>query len=56
MYVYYGTNRHNVEKLENPPIYEPTRCRGCGRVIVLSKDAHSRRPDGGYECSGCWED
>ena len=33
MYVWYGTNEHNFEKLENPPAYEPTHCGGCGRVI-----------------------
>jgi hypothetical protein len=57
MYVWYGTNdRFNFEKLENPPKYEPTHCRGCGRVIALGKDAYSRNPDGRYECDQCWED
>jgi hypothetical protein len=40
MYVYYGTNEYNFEVLPNPPAYEPTKCSGCGTVIVLG--------DGGY--------
>lgn len=50
MYVYYGTNEYNFEKLENPPAYEPTHCAGCGRVIVLSRESHTRHPDGSYRC------
>src|SRR3989338_6669733 len=26
LYVYYGTNEHNFEKLKNPPKYKPTHC------------------------------
>ena len=55
-HIYFGTNEYNFEKLLNPPAYEPTHCGGCGRVIVLSEDAHSRNPDGSYDCDGCWED
>lgn len=40
MYVWYGTNEYNFEKLQNPPAYEPTLCSACGRVIALD--------DGGY--------
>ena len=40
MYVWYGTNEYNFEKLLNPPAFEPTRCSRCGERIVL--------PDGGY--------
>jgi len=29
MYVYYGTNEYNFEKLAKPPKYDPTRCAGC---------------------------
>ncbi len=56
MYVWYGTNKWNFEKLENPPSYEPTHCAGCGRVIVLSKDGYSRDPAGSHRCVNCWED
>ncbi len=41
MYVYYGTNEFNFEKLENPPKYEPTKCSKCGNVIILSKEGYS---------------
>lgn len=43
MYVWYGTNEYNFEKLPNPPSYEPTKCSRCGVVIVLSEDGHSVR-------------
>ncbi len=56
MYVWYGTNKYNFEKLPNPPAYEPKHCVGCGRVIVLSKDAYTHNPDGSYACVDCWED
>jgi hypothetical protein len=57
MYVWYGTNdRYNFEKLENPPAYELTHCAGCGRVIVLSEEAHSHERTGDYRCADCWED
>ena len=54
MYVYYGTNTYNFEKLENPPAYEPTHCGACGRVIVLSEDAYSIGPNG-YRCGACFK-
>jgi hypothetical protein len=53
MYVWYGTNKWNFEKLENPPSYEPTHCGGCGRVIVLSKGGYSQNPDGSHRCMDC---
>jgi len=40
MYVWYGTNEYNFEKLPNPPAFKPTYCSKCGKRIVL--------PDGGY--------
>lgn len=56
MYVWYGTNKWNFEKLENPPSYDPTHCGGCGRVIVLSESGYSQNPDGSHRCIDCWED
>jgi hypothetical protein len=53
MYVYYGTNEYNFEKLENPPAFKPTRCHRCGRVIALGEDGFVCRPDGSYACSEC---
>jgi hypothetical protein len=38
MYVWYGTNEYNFEKLPNPPSFEPTRCATCGKVISLGED------------------
>lgn len=55
IYVYYGTNEYNFEKLENPPAYEPTHCGRCGRVIALGTDGYQTGP-GGYRCEGCFED
>ena len=52
MYVEYGTNEYNFEKLENPPDYEPTKCDKCGRIIVLSEGGYSQRADK-YWCPDC---
>lgn len=54
MYVYYGTNECNFEKLEDPPAFEPTRCAKCGAVIKLSEGGYSQGPEG-YLCSDCTE-
>jgi hypothetical protein len=42
MYVYYGTNEYNFEKLENPPDYEPTKCSKCGVVIKLGAEGFTQ--------------
>ena len=52
MYVYFGMNEYNFEKLENPPAYEPTRCSRCGAVIVLSEGGYSQLGDK-YHCAQC---
>lgn len=52
MYVWYGTNEYNFEKLENPPHYEPTLCDHCGVVIKLGTDGHSIGPKGTL-CERC---
>jgi hypothetical protein len=52
MYVYYGTNEYNFEVLENPPEFAPTRCDGCGAIIVLSEGGYSMGADG-YLCDTC---
>jgi tRNA U38,U39,U40 pseudouridine synthase TruA len=41
IYVWYGTNKHNFEKLEDPPSFEPTFCATCGTRINLGTDGHS---------------
>jgi hypothetical protein len=52
MYVWYGTNEYNFEKLANPPSYEPTCCARCGRVIRLAFEGHSYGPEG-HLCDRC---
>ena len=52
MYVWYGTNEYNFEKLKNPPAYEPTRCSECKTVIVLSQDLYSIKGRK-YLCGTC---
>jgi len=53
LYVYYGTNEYNFEKLENPPDYEPTRCAKCNMVISLGEDGYTISGDD-YLCEHCF--
>ena len=52
LYVYYGTNEFNFTKLENPPSYEPTKCGGCRRIILLGEGGYSLHK-GKYWCDNC---
>ncbi len=52
MYVYYGRNEYNFEKLPNPPKYKPTHCSRCGAIIVLSEGGYSYGAEG-YLCGRC---
>lgn len=52
MYVYFGTNEYNFEKLENPPTFEPSRCDGCGAVINLAQGGYSKGREGTF-CMAC---
>jgi hypothetical protein len=52
LYVYYGTNEYNFEKLKNPPKYKPTRCAKCKKIISLGEDGYSMQ-GGRYYCMGC---
>lgn len=52
MYVYYGTNEYNFEKLDNPPKFKPSRCTKCRKVISLSEDAYVVK-GGRYYCMDC---
>jgi hypothetical protein len=52
MYVYYGTNEYNFEKLPTPPAYKPTHCATCGLVIRLGEGGYSHGPKG-YQCQRC---
>ena len=42
IYVWYGTNEYNFEKLTNPPSYKPTKCAKCGKIIKLGEDGYSQ--------------
>lgn len=52
IYVWYGTNEYNFEKLENPPAFKPTKCATCKKVIRLGEDGYtiSRKR---YLCEKC---
>jgi hypothetical protein len=52
LYVYYGTNEYNFEKLENPPAYLPTKCAKCGVMISLGYEGYSTKGDE-YCCEEC---
>ena len=52
MYVYYGTNEFNFEKLKNPPAYLPTKCAKCGVIISLGYDGYSQKGNK-YYCEEC---
>jgi hypothetical protein len=53
MYVWYGTNEYNFEKLANPPTFAPTHCAGCQKVIRLAVDGYTIEPGGGTYCTDC---
>ena len=55
MYVWYGTNAYNFEKLADPPSFEPTVCRKCGSRINLGEDGYTVEPGGSYVCESCFE-
>lgn len=52
MYVWYGTNEFNFEKLENPPKFKPTVCSHCKKTINLGNDGYSFSSEG-YMCMRC---
>jgi hypothetical protein len=52
IYVWYGTNEYNFEKLANPPKFEPTHCGDCGHVIHLGTDGYLLS-EGKYYCGRC---
>jgi len=53
MYVWYGTNEYNFQKLENPPAYEATLCASCKSRIRLGEDEYTLKPSGEYLCASC---
>ena len=52
MYVWYGTNEYNFQKLPNPPSFKPTRCAHCGVIIHLGTDGYSQLGNR-YLCEDC---
>jgi hypothetical protein len=52
MYVWYGTNEYNFEKLQNPPKFKPTLCHDCGSRISLGEDGYMVS-GGQYFCERC---
>ncbi|MBI3913037.1 MAG: hypothetical protein HY327_02400 [Chloroflexi bacterium] len=55
IYVWYGTNEYNFEKLANPPEFKPTHCADCKCVIHLGTDGYTLYPGGAYRCESCAE-
>jgi DNA-directed RNA polymerase subunit RPC12/RpoP len=53
MYVWFGTNEYNFEKLENPPAYAPTKCVKCKKVIHLGTEGYTIKPNREYLCERC---
>lgn len=54
MYVWYGTNEYNFEKLENSPRFPRTHYAGCDKIIRLPDDGFSSLKDI-YVCDECTE-
>jgi len=52
MYAWYATNEYNLEKLADPPSYQPTHCAKCKRAIRLGEDGYSVI-GGEYLCEDC---
>jgi hypothetical protein len=52
MYVWFGTNEFNFEKLKVIPSYEPTKCYKCQRIIKLGTEPHAVLKDQ-YTCFHC---
>jgi len=55
LYVWYGTNDYNFEKLKNPPPFEPKKCKNCSKTINLGVEGYLKRADGEYFCEWCEE-
>ena len=52
MYVWYGTNEYNNEKLPDPPAFSPTLCAKCRKRIVLPEGGYTMKA-GKYLCNKC---
>ncbi|GAC1392301.1 MAG: hypothetical protein NVSMB31_10280 [Vulcanimicrobiaceae bacterium] len=54
IYVWYGTNEYNFERLSNPPKFKAKRCASCKSKISLSEDGYTIKPSGEYLCEACF--
>ncbi len=54
LFVEYGTNEYNFEKLETPPSFEPTHCRRCGVPVRLAHDSYTMSGED-VVCPACGE-
>lgn len=52
LYVWFGTNEYNFEKLADPPPFQPTYCASCHRRIRLGTDGYVIAA-GTYLCESC---
>ena len=55
LYVDYGTNDYNFEKLKNIPKFKPTRCSSCNNIIDLSEGGYFIKGKE-YICYDCTND
>ena len=53
MYVWYGINEFNFEKLKEPPKFKPTHCSECGIVIKRGYEGYTSLPNGKFLCETC---
>ncbi len=52
MIAWYGANRHNFEKLPNPPSFKPTKCTKCKTVLKFGTDGYTQH-GGKFWCRAC---
>jgi hypothetical protein len=54
MYVWYGTNEYNFEKLPDHPSFMPTKCSKCNKIIKLGIEGYSISGQK-YFCENCFD-
>jgi hypothetical protein len=52
LFVYYGTNGYNFEKLPNPPPFKPKTCSRCRAALNLGEGGYTVSREG-YTCERC---
>lgn len=53
MYVWYGTNDYNLEKLKDPFKFKPTQSSQCGIIIKRGYEGCTGLPNGKFLCDTC---